>query len=109
MGLRFIQGSEAGCDNDLCVLFCSTAEIAFGPVIRASDNGQRDAHEEAEAFLKWCEESGRESRDLRSVSVGRVVDLFDDYRKESTARDEKADDEYQKARELPGTIRRSKP
>ena len=90
MGLHFIEGHEAGRDNDVVVMFCSTTGIAFGPTIDPSEDGERDAHTEAEAFLVWCDtnanwESGPrpEHRDLRSLKVDYIMELWAQYRSET--------------------------
>jgi len=41
--------------NHVAVLYCSTADWAFGPVFTDSDD--YDADERAEAFLRWLRET----------------------------------------------------
>jgi hypothetical protein len=38
-------------DGDTAVFYCSTSEVAFGPLVHAQDD--HDAVERAEAFLRW--------------------------------------------------------
>ena len=47
MSVRILHDS----DQDVAVLFCSTTDWAFGPVI--TDGDDHDAVERAEAFLRW--------------------------------------------------------
>jgi len=50
MGCRILHDRE----QDLAVLYCSTSDVAFGPVFTDGDNGQA-ADERAEAFLRWLQ------------------------------------------------------
>jgi len=42
-------------DHHVAILYCSTADWAFGPVFMDSDH--HDADERAEAFLRWLRET----------------------------------------------------
>jgi hypothetical protein len=41
--------------QNLAVFYCSTADWAFGPVF--TDDGDHDADERAEAFVRWLRET----------------------------------------------------
>ncbi len=49
MGCRVLYDS----DQNQAALYCSTSDVAFGPVF--SDWEQHDAQERAEAFLRWLQ------------------------------------------------------
>lgn len=49
MGVRILHDSE----HDQAVLYCSTTDWAFGPVFQDSDDGDHDAAERADAFMRW--------------------------------------------------------
>ena len=57
MGVRILHDSE----NDQAALYCSTTDLAFGPVF--TDAGIHDAHERAEAFLRWLRVDARRLSD----------------------------------------------
>jgi hypothetical protein len=48
MGCRIMHDRE----QNIAALYCSTSDIAFGPLFTDGDNGQ-DAGERAEAFCRW--------------------------------------------------------
>ena len=52
MGVRIFVGHEDGDDREQAVLFCSTTDAVFGPFF---EDG-----EEAEMFLEWCEDVGKD-------------------------------------------------
>lgn len=37
--------------KDIACLYCSTSDVAFGPLF--SDDGEHDAEERAESFVRW--------------------------------------------------------
>jgi hypothetical protein len=43
--------------GDAAAFYCSTSEVAFGPLVRAEDD--HDADERAEAFLRWLPDDAR--------------------------------------------------
>jgi len=51
MGCRILHDR----DSNSAVLYCSTTEWAFGPLF--NDDGDHDAGERAEAFLRWLRET----------------------------------------------------
>lgn len=61
MGCRIILGHEEGSKRDVCVLFCSTMGLAFGPLIYDFESVHYwlSAHGVAEHFLKWLPEDAR--------------------------------------------------
>ena len=98
MGCRLIIGSEQGCHDDRAVFFCSTTEVAFGPVFRPE--GDWDAQEHAEKFEEWLKghptivTSGisyeRETSDPRHYRVGDLIDLHSQFVREVRAKAENA-------------------
>jgi hypothetical protein len=44
-------------NGDTCVFYCSTSEVAFGPLVH--ENGDHAADERAEAFLRWLPQDAR--------------------------------------------------
>jgi hypothetical protein len=62
MGVRIIS------DNYNAALYCSTSDIAFGPVFY--DEGDRSARERAESFLRFL------GRDARQFTDAALVDLY---------------------------------
>ena len=53
MGCRILHDRE----NNIAALYCSTTDVAFGPVFY--DEGGKDADERAEAFLRWLPDDPR--------------------------------------------------
>jgi hypothetical protein len=53
MGVRILSDRH----NDIACLFCSTSDVAFGPVF--SDSDEHYADERAEAFTRWLELDAR--------------------------------------------------
>ena len=53
MGCRILHDRE----SDYAALYCSTVEVAFGPIFHADD--EHDAEERAQAFLEWLREDAR--------------------------------------------------
>lgn len=51
MGVRIIS------DYKHSVMYCSTSEVAFGPVFR--DDEEHDADERVESFLRWLKTDPR--------------------------------------------------
>lgn len=51
MGVRILIGKERGTGPEIACLFCSTAGLAFGPIIRDRDG--YDAETIANLFLEW--------------------------------------------------------
>ena len=45
--------------QDQAVLYCTTTDWAFGPVFAADAEGDHDAEERAEAFLRWLGKAPR--------------------------------------------------
>lgn len=60
MGIRVIEGVEAGTETPYAVLFCSTTGAVLGKRI----NGTA---EDAERFLRWYERHECQDRDPRKV------------------------------------------
>ena len=61
MGVRIFIGNEVGDEREKqAVLFCSTSDIAFGPIFNSC--------EEAVLFLTWCDEvKYTDPRELDSI------------------------------------------
>ena len=53
MSNRLLIGTEENCTRRIACFFCSTTEIAYGPIFRG--DGFDGPAEEAEAFEKWLE------------------------------------------------------
>jgi hypothetical protein len=70
MGLRFIEGREAGTENECVVMFDSVTGCVFGRKMYAID--------EAEAFVLWASKE-RDIRDLRMLSSENVVGLQEEW------------------------------
>lgn len=64
MGVRILVDSDYY-SGGAAVLFCSTSDWAFGPVIMESESGDFDARQMAELFLKWLGEDPRHLDDNR--------------------------------------------
>ena len=53
MGVRIFVGTAGNYyDEEQAVLFCSTTDTVFGPFF--------ESREEAEMFLEWCEDVGKD-------------------------------------------------
>lgn len=70
MGLRIIEGHEAGTDDECAVLFDSVTGIVFGR--------RMGSHNEVEAFIRWAREV-RDVLDLRRLPNHETVKLQDDW------------------------------
>jgi len=57
MGVRILYNSSDG----MATIYCSTTDIAFGPVFYDGDNHEAD--ERAEAFIKWLPQDARRYTD----------------------------------------------
>ena len=57
MGVRILHDRH----NSLAALYCSTTDVAFGPVF--TDGDARDSDERAEAFIKWLRTDARRFTD----------------------------------------------
>ncbi len=57
MGVRILHDSEQG----YAALFCSTTDVAFGPIFTNGDRScdYPDADERAQAFLRWLDYAPR--------------------------------------------------
>lgn len=55
MGVRILTDRQS--DYPQAVLYCSTSDWAFGPVFNG--NGEHDADERAEAFIRWLPQDAR--------------------------------------------------
>ncbi|HZO51192.1 MAG TPA: hypothetical protein VFB63_00680 [Bryobacteraceae bacterium] len=53
MGVRILYDAE----GDLAALYCSTTDVAFGPVFY--DGDEHNAGERAEAFTRWLKRDAR--------------------------------------------------
>jgi hypothetical protein len=84
MGVRILNDR----DQDLACLFCSTSDVAFGPVFYDGEHG--DAEDRAEAFLRWIQTTetwsnyepvGRLSlrRDVRIISERGLLAAYSDW------------------------------
>lgn len=66
MGCRILYDSQ----SDLACLYCSTTDVAFGPVFYKSD--EQDADERAEAFIAWLKTDPRKLTDAElSAAYGK--------------------------------------
>ncbi len=54
MGVRILYDSH----SDMAALYCSTTDVAFGPVFSGDDSGH-DANERVEAFTRWLRQDAR--------------------------------------------------
>ena len=62
MGCRIVYDSE----QELAVMYCSTSDMAFGPVFYAEND--HDANERVEAFTRWLVTDPRVLDDLDLIS-----------------------------------------
>ena len=67
MGVRVLH------NDDMAALYCSTTDIAFGPVFY--DDHGHDADERALAFLRWLA-----PRDARLFTDPQLIDLYSQWR-----------------------------
>ena len=65
MGVRILRDVE----GSLAALYCSTSDIAFGPVFY--DREDYGASERAESFLRWLG-----ARDARQFTEVQLLDLY---------------------------------
>ncbi len=72
MGVRILN-NEA---DDLAVIYCSTSDVAFGPVFYedSGDEGDRSASEKAEEFLDWL------PVDPRTLSESELAAKYNEWR-----------------------------
>ncbi len=90
MGVRILHDSEQG----YAALFCSTSDMAFGPIFGKGDAPEyKDADERAQAFLRWLENVsparwrsfdpgiviGSHAYDPRSLSDGGLQRAYSDW------------------------------
>jgi hypothetical protein len=80
MGCRILHDRDA----DLAVLYCSTSDVAFGPVFTDSEHGEQDASERAAAFLRWlpCDPRRLDEPELLARYQAWLVAEPDQYRRE---------------------------
>lgn len=64
-------------DDGTAALYCSTTEIAFGPLIH--DETDHDAVERAEAFIRWL------PQDARHYDEKALLSLFSEWRAQEDA------------------------
>lgn len=76
MGLRILSGTEPGGTFPLAVLWCSTTDLAFGPVFYGCGSAGKSAEEEAEAFIEWL------PLDAREYVASDLADLYAKFREE---------------------------
>ena len=73
MGVRILHDT-----NDLlAALYCSTSEVAFGPLFHDDDN--HDAVDRAEAFLRWLK------REPRRMTDAELMTAYSEWRAQETA------------------------
>ncbi len=85
MSVRVLYDSE----HDMAALYCSTSEVAFGPLFHDANDRQHDADERAEAFLRWlqtCETwkdyakvVERTTRDARMLTDAGLLQAYADW------------------------------
>jgi hypothetical protein len=68
MGVRVLYDS----DQNIAALYCSTTDVAFGPLFQ--DDGQHDGDERAESFLRWLPTAPRWIRYEKTADFGRDHD-----------------------------------
>lgn len=83
MGVSILANARA----DQAVLYCSTSDWAFGPVFNATDD--RDAEEQAEAFLTWLDQDAPywtydrdqvgQRRDVRCLTESGLQTAYSDW------------------------------
>lgn len=86
MGVRILS------DEDNAVLYCSTSDWAFGPVFYCED--EHDAHERAEAFLRWLDKE--KNLDPRYPHSSQLESLYSEWRAQEDAQwaaEEKAEED----------------
>lgn len=73
MGVRILydDGRRRDSSGSQAALYCSTSDVAFGPVF--SEGHNRDADERAEAFLKFLK------ADARSYSDRELLDKYSEF------------------------------
>jgi hypothetical protein len=88
MGVRILRDQEA----DVAVLYCSTSDWAFGPVV--GEKHEREADERLQSFLEWHAGDVRllSEADLSAAWQAWQAQELDQYAKERLAGLEK--DEY---------------
>ncbi len=65
MGVRILTGKEGGSVIDIAAMFCSTTELAFGPLFREESDLQEpdgnglDAHQVCQRFIEWLPQDAR--------------------------------------------------
>jgi hypothetical protein len=59
MGVRILHDR----DQNYAALYCSTSDVAFGPLFDDSDDHEHDAEERALAFLRWLPKDARQYDD----------------------------------------------
>jgi hypothetical protein len=64
-------------DGDTAAFYCSTTEVAFGPLVH--EETDHDAVERAEAFLRWL------PQDARKYSERELLSKFADWRAQEEA------------------------
>ena len=71
MGVRVLS------DGDQACMYCSTVEVAFGPIFHG--DGEHDADERIEAFLRW------QSPDVRTLTEAELQNAVADWRQQEAA------------------------
>jgi hypothetical protein len=66
-------------DGETAAFYCSTTEVAFGPLVHDDETGDHDAVERAEAFLRWL------PQDARRYADGDLVTQFAAWRAQEAA------------------------
>ncbi len=64
MGVRILSDR----DSNIACLYCSTSDVAFGPVF--SDGDEHDADERAEAFCRWFDSDACDWRQFDRFPYG---------------------------------------
>lgn len=73
MGVRILT------DDKQAALYCSTSEIAFGPIFHGTDDGMYSAEERAAAFLRWL------PGDARRFSESELLKAFSEWQAQEQA------------------------
>jgi hypothetical protein len=64
-------------DGETAAFYCSTTEVAFGPLV--AEAGEHDAVDRAEAFLRWL------PKDARVYTLSELLTQFSDWQAQEDA------------------------
>ena len=109
MGVRILydDGRRRNYSGSQAALYCSTSDVAFGPVF--TEGYDRDADERAEAFLRWLQTDPRRLTDseLQTKYSEWLVQETAQYAAEAQAeadKDAELDAEWLRSLPTPGKI-----